>query len=494
MKTKEWIITMFWVVLVVFLFSVNFITNKYISNVNSVYEVYLEGDIIGYIANDDELYNLINKKQQEIKDKYNIKNVYPPESFKIVKTNSYDVQISSVNSIYNKIASLNTFTIEGYVVSFKTDDAVKTVNILDKDIFEKAINNFVLTFVNTDDYNNYINNTQPQIETTGKIIEMMYFDETITIKKALISVGDTIYQDEDELTKYLLFGDNYEIKNYVVKSGDTIQSISDANKLNPQEFLIANPKYSNVDSLLTIGDSVNITLINPVITFSYEVNEVSDSEIPFETKIEYDNSKDSSFSEITTPGTKGITRSTIKTIVKNGETQSGAYIVSSENLVEKVDQVITKGRAGYSGPITGRYVDDGSEWGWPTNRPYVITSEYGYRWGTLHNGMDISGTGYGSPIYASKAGTVYYAGWEGPGGSGCGYGVLLAHENNYYSLYCHMSSTAVSADQSVSRGQIIGYMGASGYALGTHLHITITKGIPFKAGSQFYNPRQVLGV
>ena len=75
-----------------------------------------------------------------------------------------------------------------------------------------------------------------------------------------------------------------EEKKYIVKEGDTIAQISEENKLNPQEFLIANPKYKSEESLLTIGDEVSIALINPVISLAYEVYEVEDVVQYFEKK------------------------------------------------------------------------------------------------------------------------------------------------------------------------------------------------------------------
>ena len=490
MTIKQRIITSFWVVLVVALFCVNYIYVQTPTNANSIYAVYLDGKTIGYILDDDELYDIINSKQNEIKSKYNVQNVYPPENFKIVKIKSYDTQISSAEDVYDKLAKMGKFTIEGYVVTVKANEKENVyINVLDKNVFDQAINNFVLAFVSSEQYNNYINDTQEAIDTTGKIIELMYFDETLTIKKGFISVSDTIYTDETLLTQYLLFGKDYKLDSYTVQSGDTIDSISENNKLNPQEFLVANPKYTSEDSLLTIGDEVNITLINPVLTFVYEVNEVADTTIPFEKKVEIDKNRPSSYSEITTPGSNGITRITTEYVVKNGETQSGVNITKQEVITEKIDQITTKGPSlSYSNVVSGTYVDDGSYWGWPTNYPYVLTSTFGYRWGTLHEGIDISGTGYGSPIYASLDGTVYYAGWGGKNGNGCGYGISIAHSNGYYTMYCHLSAVKVSAGQSVSRGQIIGSMGASGIATGTHLHFGLWKGIPYEAGSSLVNP------
>lgn len=491
MKAKQIVITTFIVLIVCGLFSLNFLANKLILRAESIYRVYLNGDIIGFIADDDELYTIINNRQKEIKEKYNVNNVYPPESFEIVKSNSYNVTISSAEDIYNKMAKLDSFTIEGYIVTIKNDEKNKTINVLHKEDFDKAINNFVLSFVSSEEYNNYINNTQPIIETTGKIINTMYFDETLTIKQGYISVDEKIYTNQTELSQLLLFGEDYKNESYTVKEGDTIETVSLANMLNPQEFLIANPQYTSKDSLLKIGDKVNVTLIDPVLSLSYDVTEVADSKIDYDEKVEYDESKPYGYSEVTTLGVTGITRITTQYLVKNGETQPGARITNKLQIVEKVDQITTKGGKPYTG-ITGEYIDTGTKWKWPTNQPAIVTSEWGYRWGSIHEGLDISGTGYGSPIYAAAEGEVIVAGFGGIAGSNAGYNVVIKHDDGYYTVYAHMApgSIIVKVGDRVFGGQQIGGMGNSGYSLGTHLHFGVYLGIPY-GGGLTVNPRNL---
>ena len=167
---------------------------------------------------------------------------------------------------------------------------------------------------------------------------------------------------------------------------------------------------------------------------------------------------------------------------------------ASKVIVEKVDEVTTRGRYYEPGPYqgnagSGSYVDTGDAWGWPTNTPYMITSGFGYRWGSLHEGIDISGTGYGSPIYASLDGEVVNAQNGGMVGWQAGYNVVIRHNNGYYTVYAHMvpGSILVSVGQHVSRGQRIGSMGQSGLAFGTHCHFAVYNGVPYGGGTPF-NP------
>src|SRR5205823_4031246 len=86
---------------------------------------------------------------------------------------------------------------------------------------------------------------------------------------------------------------------------------------------------------------------------------------------------------------------------------------------------------------------------WPVNGP--VTSPFGWRWGRMHEGIDI-GVSYGTPIMAAGSGAVIYAGWLG------GYGnlVVIDHGNGLATAYGHQSQIAVSLGQSVSQGEVIG--------------------------------------
>ncbi len=103
---------------------------------------------------------------------------------------------------------------------------------------------------------------------------------------------------------------------------------------------------------------------------------------------------------------------------------------------------------------------------WPVSGP--ITSPFGMRWGKLHPGLDI-GAGMGTPIKAAAAGTVLVAGYDG------GYGnlVVIDHGNSLATAYAHQSQLAVSVGQQVSQGQVIGYVGSTGFSTGPHLHFEV---------------------
>lgn len=103
---------------------------------------------------------------------------------------------------------------------------------------------------------------------------------------------------------------------------------------------------------------------------------------------------------------------------------------------------------------------------WPVSGP--ITSPFGWRWGRMHQGIDI-GVPYGTPIHAAAAGTVIYCGWE----EGYGNFVVLDNGGNLATAYGHQSRIAVTCGQQVAQGDVIGYVGCTGHCTGPHLHFEV---------------------
>jgi murein DD-endopeptidase MepM/ murein hydrolase activator NlpD len=110
---------------------------------------------------------------------------------------------------------------------------------------------------------------------------------------------------------------------------------------------------------------------------------------------------------------------------------------------------------------------------WPVSGP--ITSGFGYRTDPItgatayHAGLDI-GAGCGTPIKAAGTGVILSAGFNS---GGYGNMTLINHGNGLSTLYGHQSSIIVSAGQSVTQGQVIGYVGSTGKSTGCHLHFEV---------------------
>ena len=107
---------------------------------------------------------------------------------------------------------------------------------------------------------------------------------------------------------------------------------------------------------------------------------------------------------------------------------------------------------------------------------YRLTSAFGMRKHPvlgvvrMHNGVDMA-CATGTPIYATRAGTVTRTAYQA---GGAGNYVSINHLDGFSSIYMHMTHYVVSAGQTVSQGQLIGYVGNTGISTGPHLHFGIS--------------------
>jgi murein DD-endopeptidase MepM/ murein hydrolase activator NlpD len=136
-----------------------------------------------------------------------------------------------------------------------------------------------------------------------------------------------------------------------------------------------------------------------------------------------------------------------------------------EGLQRASAELAARIRASQGSPSTPGAVS-ASGFIWPVNGP--VSSPFGWRWGRMHEGIDIAVPG-GTPIMAAAGGTVIYTGWM----DGYGSLVVVDHGGGVATAYAHMSSIGAGIGQGVAQGQVIGYVGCTGHCFGDHLHFEI---------------------
>lgn len=449
----------------------------------NAYIVYLEGKKVGLIEDKNKLYELIDKEQDPIKTNFGVEKVYPPEDLKTIEYTTYSNKLKTPEDIYNIIEEKSTFTIKGYTVTIKPKEQDPIyVNILNKEDLEPALMDAISAFISIEELDAYIKDTQVEITDTGKTIKNVYFDEKITIKESFLSVDSNIITNKDDLTKYLLFGTLEKQDEYTVKEGDTVETVAYNNKLSNEELLIANPNLASINSILSAGQKLNIGLINPLFSIIEESEKVEDVEKTFERVVETNSSLYPSQSYVKQKGKKGLERITEMVQYKNGQIINLVVDPTTIEISAPINEIYVKGTKKDFWNQAPPPVVSTADWGWPTISPYVITSYYGWRWGKLHGAIDISGSGFGSPIFSSTEGVVTKAfkgcADRGVYGSSCGGGmgnyVEIRTTSGLTIYYAHMrNDLRVSLGQSVTKGQRIGSMGSSGSSTGTHLHYEV---------------------
>lgn len=479
-KITDYIIIIF-VSILIFCLGFNYKTS---ANPNIYYQVYLNGEKLGIIDSKEELEKYIDQKNEKYKKTFNVKKVYAPNGLEIKKIETYNNTTSTIKDIYNKIEEKEPFTIKGYQFTIKkSEEESVVIYTLSKDIFDNAVESTIIAFVGEETYQIYKNEEQEEIKTTGTLIEKIYIEENITIKNVNIPVTEKIYTDASTLAKFFVFGEQENQSKYTVKIGDTIEEVAFNHEISVEEFLISNSSFTSSKNLLFPGQEVVIGVTNPQISVVVEEYSIKDQEVNYSVEIEYDENKVIGEEEIIQAGENGLERVTQRVKFVNGVIN---YVdpISKEELKPTINEIIIKGDKYI--PTVGSTTN----WLWPTNSGYTISSDYVYRINPitgrreLHAAIDISGTGYGSPIYAVTNGVVLESSYRYQDGNY----VCINHNNGYYTCYAHMSKRNATVGQTVARGQIIGYVGQSGWATGPHVHFEVwINGKPWHGGTRI-NP------
>lgn len=229
---------------------------------------------------------------------------------------------------------------------------------------------------------------------------------------------------------------NTQISTYIVREGDTISSVARMFNVSVNTILWTN--NLNGRSVLKVGQTLTIL---PITGIAYEVKK-GDTIKGIANKYSADITDILNYNDLTLSTPLAIGQSII---IPNAE------FPPAEIAQTTVSPSIIRSIGYYIRPIVG-----------------------GYKSQKLHghNAIDLAGVPVGAPILAAAAGRVIISrtgGWNG------GYGnfVVIYHNNGTQTLYAHMAKTAVSVNEEVKRGQIIGFVGSSGNSTGPHVHFEI---------------------
>lgn len=183
-------------------------------------------------------------------------------------------------------------------------------------------------------------------------------------------------------------------------------------------------------------------------------------EIPFKVEQRRDAGLLRGYTRIVQPGKPGVEEITYRVNYLNGR-ENGREVVARRVIQEPQSQVVAVGSRSLLASRAGE-----GNLAWPAAGS--VSSPFGWRWGRLHTGIDITAP-YGSSVRAAEAGKVVRAGWNG----GYGLEVEISHGEGVVTRYAHLSQIEVSVGQQVERGQVIGRIGSTGSATGPHLHFEV---------------------
>ncbi|WP_422658943.1 peptidoglycan DD-metalloendopeptidase family protein [Paenibacillus sp. EC2-1] len=482
---KSWISSYKWILIpagtLLIAGSVFFAGREYV-NANTVpfYHVYVNGENIGTIQDDEQLDKLFEEKQKFYQEKY-------PDANMVLNTEGVTTKVD--REFKPEVKSEETLTkLDGMLKAYARGVELKvngeTVAIVkDQQTAQAAIEAAKSKYA------------PGAVETKSKIATVAYKantassaksgDKANNIKSVQVKEDLSFSHTKADPNKVLdvkeavnaLTAMKEEPIVYKVKEGDTISSIAKAHGMKRAEVVALNPglqeKYLQIGAELELSRPVAPLTVRTVETVTEKM--ASKPETIVRTSAELPKGK----RKVVRPGRDGVKTVSYTVTKENGKVVSKQWtgqqvvkeslpeVVYKGTKVEEKKKTVTTTKTVAKSPSVTKPSTSSRMFAWPVSGAR-ITSSYGQRWGRTHEGTDMVG---GRTIMAAAGGKVVFAGRQGSYGNA----VIVDHGNGYQTLYGHMSSIAVRSGQSVAQGSKLGIMGSTGRSTGIHLHFEIRK-------------------
>lgn len=424
-------------------------------NYFTVFEYSYNGQALGYVNDKDNVIQITDIVQRALTEDKNLRVVIDARkdiSFRRITDFHKEHTVDTSDDVLRRLTYMGDLNVKAYGIYI---DGKKAGTVRDK---ETAAN--VLQAIK-DKYKS---------DKEGTKIEEAVIVENIQVKRINSDLGDI--NSQDGMVNILCTSGQKESVHKVVV-GETLADIATDYGTTEKNLLRDNP---NVDpKKLEVGSSLIIKTNGPIMTVKMTEVRTYEEKIKYETETIKDKDMYEDTTEIEQKGKNGRMSRVDRTVSVNGE------VIETKNLksevtkepVKKIVRIGTKERPPTVG--SGKFI-------WPAKEgTYTVTSEFKWRWGRHHDGIDM-GCRQGNVVMAADGGTVTYAGYMG------GYGnlVIIDHQNGMESYYGHNSSLTVSVGDKVFQGQQIAYSGNTGRSTGPHIHFGI------KVNGSFVNPREYL--
>ncbi|SOC39360.1 M23 family metallopeptidase [Ureibacillus acetophenoni] len=426
-------------------------------SLDKVYHIYLADNYVGAVSNADTVEEIIEEKEKEAKSKYTEFSVDAKSSISIIPEQVFSYKTND-EEVISAVKEHLVAKAEAYALSV---DGKPVVYLKDKEDYEKTIQLLKLQFVTEEQLKQLEANKQ-----SGEQLPALQVGQTRVLDIKMEAVSGTEAEvvpskilTPEKAVQFLQTG-TLEKELYSVQAGDVLGGIAVKHNLKTAELLALNPGLTE-DSLLQIGQQINVTVEKPLVNVQVVQEKLLNEKIDYEKIIEEDKTMYKGEKVVKQEGVPGEKQSAYLITEVNGKVTEKT--VTNEVIIkEPVNNIVKVGTKVMSSRGTG-------DFSWPAAGGYV-SSNMGSRWGAYHRGIDIAGPSNYN-IKASDNGVVTAAGWDGS----YGYRIIINHNNGYKTLYAHLSRIDVKVGQIVPKGSVIGIMGSTGNSTGTHLHFEVHK-------------------
>ena len=407
----------------------------------TVYEYAYNGKVLGYVKNQEEVTDVLDvagrqltynsSTEADVKFVANQNVTFKPVDGRGKSTDDSD-------TVVNKLIYMTDIETEAYAV-YDGDKAVAIVK-------------------DQNDADTLLLRTKDDLSVPDKGMKLISseFTNELSVKPVNVLLGSV--QSNAAAQEQMTVGGNMNIY-HIVEEGETVHSL--AEQFGVEDFEVYNEDNSEPVAEIEQGDRVCIrNTVAPVSVKMVEEGKLKEI-IEFETIKQESDEYYKGDSHLLQEGQNGVQIFEGVITKIGGEVTSRKDTAEPETIREKKDKIILVGTAERpKTAATGTFIV-------PLDS-YVITSEWGGRWGRMHEGMDLAAP-TGTPIHASDGGKIIKANYW----SGHGLCVEVDHGNGVVTRYSHCSAVFVSIGDLVYQGQHIANVGNTGHSFGSHCHFEV---------------------
>ncbi|MGZ7444761.1 peptidoglycan DD-metalloendopeptidase family protein [Paenibacillus sp. TH7-28] len=461
LKTRKTAITAAAVVLIAG--SVYLAGQQYVkANTVSYYRVYVGGMEIGTIASKAEFESMIERKQQEYRQKYpHAEMAVHTEGITLKPEQAYKAKVDSEETLGELYSLLTGYAksvelkVDGKVIAIVKDEAAAQA------VLEQVKEKYVpqtdqQTLASKVKLTGGAKSKTSQVKSKGASVTLESAKITEEVAQGAVDADPNKVLTVDEAVQKIVQGNEAAIE-YEVQEGDTISSIAARFDVKQAELFANNPDVE--ERTMQIGTVLNVKALQPALTVK-TVEKVTE-EIVTEPQLiirKSDNLK-AGESKVVAKGSSGLKTMEYRITRENGVVVAEQWLgqdvtkKATPRIVLKGTKVVGEGTGQFAWPVSGA----------------SISSSYGSRWGRTHKGVDLVSSD--RAILAADEGVVSFTGTK----TGYGNVIIIDHKNGYETLYGHLSKISVKEGEIVEKGSKIGVMGSTGRSTGTHLHFEIHK-------------------
>ncbi|WP_139492477.1 M23 family metallopeptidase [Brevibacillus dissolubilis] len=454
--------------LIVAVSSVAYANHYYTSNTYSIYHVIMNGKEIGVVNNKEVVTNWTQERLKEEEAKHNGIELKLSDYITFKEENLYKGE-------YNNEATLRALDAEadlrvqaigievnGEVVAYAADQ--KQADQVLAALKDRYSGGAATQSAKKASVSAASIASTPEAPETG--MKEVKFKEDVKFEPSSVPAAQVLTEEKLE---ELLANGTYQQVVHTVQEGDCISCIAKKYGITTKDIYANNPGVTE-DTLLQLGQELNVTAVRPVLTVQTVEEQEQEETIYYQMQTRTNDKLPKGEVKVIQEGKVGTKRVSYEVIKENGQVVS-RKVTGQEVIEQAVDKIVERGTKVIPSRGTGRI-------SWPASG--YVSSGYGTRWGRMHKGIDIAGSG---SIRAADNGRVVQAGWNGDYGNS----VIIDHGNGTRTLYGHMRSISVKVGQVVSQGTKVGVMGSTGDSTGVHLHFEVIK------GGRTVNPLSMLG-